>query len=700
MEAAMNWKAISRRLVHGATMAVLATAVAAGPSGSAEPLVAELSLTGSAAFLNGNDDQFRARHGVPPDFIGGVENLYMEWLWGEDGSIKLDGHGIVDANDYLARLRMEKPEAGYFSAGYREFRTWYDGTGGFFPQNAAIFSIFDEDLRLDRGETWFEAGLRAPDVPELTFRFTHLSRKGQKSSLVWGDTTQTGGFGVRSIVPAFWNIDETRDILNIDIAHSVRTTRVGAGFVYETSKIDNSRNLRRNPGEASDRYVTQSDETDSTLTGGHAFTTTPLLEDRLVVSTAYSFSSLNNDIGGSRIYGVAFDAPYDPVYTGRQPFDEGFLDLDGSTEIDQHVGTVTLQGRPTKDLRATAGLRIERYDISGASNFVETNVGFPPAFPSSQEPRAVKSDADKLGFTESFELRYTGIDNWVLYARGEWEQSDGDLTERELLTASATTSLERDTQIDTRGQRYVAGLTWYPVRRVNVAGRYWYRLRKYDFDHDLDSTPNAPPSTNRYPAYITDQDIETHAGDVRVTWRILDSLRATARYDIALTDYRQRSDGLANVDSARVRTHVVGGSWTWSPTAWSYLQTDVSWVKNETDNPSEQLSGGASGLIVDDFDNDYLTTSVVGGLALTDATELQGRYFYYRANDYDNVSATTQPYGADSTEHGFALTLAHRFSEHVRWRLGYAFFTNDEGLNGSADDYDASIVTSTVDFTF
>ncbi|TFH28365.1 MAG: TonB-dependent receptor, partial [Myxococcales bacterium] len=496
-----------RRIWQPAFALMIASVALVSPVVGAEPLVSEVSLVGSGAFLNGNDDQFRARHGVPPDLIGGVEDLYMEWLWGDAGTIRLDGHGIVDANDYLARVRFEQPDKGYVSAGYREFRTWYDGTGGFFPQNAAMFSYFDEDLRLDRGESWMEAGLRTPDIPELTFRYTHLSRDGQKNALAWGDTNLTGGFGARSIVPAFWNIDEKRDRLNIDIAHTLASTRVGAGFIYETSTIENSRNIRRNPDEPSDRYVTQSDDVDSDLYSGHAYATRPFLDERVIMSTSYSYSSLDNRLGGSRIYGTEFDATYDPVYSGRQPFDTGFLDLDGSTEIDAHVGTVTLQGRPSDNLRATAGVRVERQDVSGASRFIATDVGFPPALPSTQEPLAVKSDADQLGFVQSFELRYTGLSNWVLYTRGEWEQDDGELNERVLQTATLATTLERGSDIDSTGQKYVAGATWYPLRRVNVGGRYWYQLRKFDFNNHLDSTDNAPPSTNRYPAYMTDQDI-------------------------------------------------------------------------------------------------------------------------------------------------------------------------------------------------
>src|SRR6185503_15858741 len=270
---------------------------------------------------------------------------------------------LFDNNDYLAKLRVEKRDKGYVSTGYREFRTWYDGTGGFFPQNRLLISYFDEDLALDRGEAWFEAGLRVPNVPNVTARYTHLFRDGTKSSTAWGDTALTGA-GLRNIVPSFWNIDERRDVLDLDVAHRIRTADVGVGFRYESSDIDDSLNARRRPGETQDRFFTQKNGTESDVYDTHAFSTMPLGE-RVTLSTSYAFASVENDLGGSRIYGAQFNPVFDATFPNRQPFDEGFLDLDGATQLRQHVGTLTVQGRPTKDFHVTGGLRVEREDLHG-----------------------------------------------------------------------------------------------------------------------------------------------------------------------------------------------------------------------------------------------------------------------------------------------------------------------------------------------
>lgn len=664
-----------------------------------ERIASEISVTGTGVIVDDDEDQFRQRHRVPIDGFGGIENLYMEWLYGEDVSIKLEGRGIVDANDYLAKIRIDKPEKGYVSAGYREFRTWYDGTGGYFPQNSLIFSIFDENLELDRGEAWFEAGVRAPDAPQLTFRYAHFNRDGKKSSTSWGESNLTGGAGTRSIVPAFWDIDEERDVLDIGIEHVVRGTTVGGGFRYETTDLDDALNERRFPTEATDRSLTQHNKTEGDLYNLNAYTSTPLLDNKLVLSTAYSYSDLKNDIGGSRIYGAGYDAPFDPAFPGRQPLDTGFIDLDGSTKVEQHVGNFTIQGRPIETLQATAGLRIEQQDITGASNWIGTDVGFPPTLPTNQTSLAAKSDASTTSFTESLEVRYTGLTNWVWFVRGEWEQNDGDLTERQIQTVTAITDVERDTDIELSGQKYVAGATWYPLRRVNVAARYTYRLRDWDFDHNLDSTDNTTGS-NRYPAFMTEQEIETNAGDVRVTWRALDNLRVTGRYDIAYTDYDTKVPVFGDNESAEVRTHAAGGNLSWSPTTASYLQGDVNYVRSYTDTPADELTGAATGVLESRFDNDYWTASVVGGFALSERTDVRGQYFFYKADNYHDSSAVRQPFGSDSTEHGFSVGLAHQLTDAVRWRLAYAYFTNNEDLAGGADDYDASLISTSFDFKF
>lgn len=132
---------------HGVMLAVM---LAAGALTYGTEAGAELELIDSRVvtsvtgiWIDDDENRFSRRHGVADDdLIGGIEELRMEW-WGDEGeSVSLEGRAVVDNNDYLLKLGFDMPEKGFVSAGYREFRTYYDGSGGFFlrPVRSSIFS--------------------------------------------------------------------------------------------------------------------------------------------------------------------------------------------------------------------------------------------------------------------------------------------------------------------------------------------------------------------------------------------------------------------------------------------------------------------------------------------------------------------------------------------------------------------------------
>ena len=118
-------------------------------------------------------------------------------------------------------------------------------------------------MHIDRGEAWVELGLRVPDWPEITIRYSHEFRDGQKDSTTWGDTTLTGlpVNPTRKIAPSFRDIDETRDIFHFEMSKTFGNTDVLLGMRYEHTKDDDSLNMERGagqvgvvPGRAAFRY--------------------------------------------------------------------------------------------------------------------------------------------------------------------------------------------------------------------------------------------------------------------------------------------------------------------------------------------------------------------------------------------------------------------------------------------------------------
>src|SRR5262249_58549581 len=97
--------------------------------------------------------------------------LHFEGTVGKDALLSIDGHALWDINDYDVTVQLAKPNLGYIKAGYTEFRSWYDGNGGFFPPNDVFFVTAYSEKHADPGDAWVSLWLRAPNWSAITDRF-------------------------------------------------------------------------------------------------------------------------------------------------------------------------------------------------------------------------------------------------------------------------------------------------------------------------------------------------------------------------------------------------------------------------------------------------------------------------------------------------------------------------------------------------
>src|SRR5262249_44793291 len=138
----------------------------------------------------------------------------------------------------------------------------------------------------------------------------------------------------------------------------------------------------------------------------------------------------------------------------------------------------------------------------------------------STAPFSAASDRGLLDVRERLDLTYNGITNWVLYGRAELTEGDGNLNEKGGLVpvdGIGVPPIQRDTDDDRFFQKYSAGARWYPARAMTLDFGGYYKRNNYDYEHNIDSTPNN--SANRYPAYLLTQHFDTYDGNVRLTLR-------------------------------------------------------------------------------------------------------------------------------------------------------------------------------------
>ncbi len=195
-----------------------------------------VELSYGHAWVNDSTAYFQRRQQVPAQSFGGVESFHWQTGIGTNDLLQIDGRGIFDNHDYLLQVSYTKDKVGFVRAGFREYRTWYDLSGGLSPLGNIWIQPWDRQGAVDRGEVWFEAGLRLEDVPEITFRYSHEFRDGMKDSTSWGDTQVNQGATpaiIRNIVPSIWDLDERRDIFEFDVKHTISKTDFGIGLRYE-----------------------------------------------------------------------------------------------------------------------------------------------------------------------------------------------------------------------------------------------------------------------------------------------------------------------------------------------------------------------------------------------------------------------------------------------------------------------------------
>ncbi|MBI2925967.1 MAG: hypothetical protein HYY24_09710 [Verrucomicrobia bacterium] len=643
-----------------------------------------VDLSVGGYFVNGDAAQMQRRLGVRRGAFGGIESLHMEYELAKKTTLKIDGRSLFDLHDYGISLDLTKEDLGYVRAGYREYRTWYDGTGGYYPGNEQWFTVPNDRLFLDRGEIFFEAGLRKPDVPEITIRYEHHFREGQKDSTSWSDTTLTGlttGTTTRNIVPSFWDIDEERDVFAIDAKHKLGKTGVGLGLRWELGDLNNARQMRRRPGETQDRYLTHREGIDSDIFNVHAFTETRF-NDQWLLTSGGSYTALDTDLSGRRTYGSGYDM-YD-LTVRRQPNDRGFLNLEGGSQINQYVLNLNLQYTPVTHLSIVPAVRAEWNDVDGFAQFGDVDFGATP--PIREVATTSMSERGLLDVAESIEVRYTGLTNWVFYGRGYWLQGDGDQEEQIGKVGAATLDLFRETDFKRTAQKYTFGVNWYPLRRVSMAAQYYRKIRNDDFDHDQDSTLNT--SGNRYPAFLTANDFVTDDVNYRITWRPRNNVTLVSRYDFQLSTVEMRGEGLANNQSAEVTTHILSQNATWSPLAWLYLQGSVSYTLDQTDVPGIGVFPTDA---VQTSENNYWNASLSTGIALDDKTDLQATYLWYRADNYSSHFVVGLPLGAGAEEHGLTAGLSRRIRDNMRWSCKYGYYKNRDQTSGFNNNYEAHL---------
>lgn len=684
-----------------------------------------LEMGGSS--IHGDREGFQRRANQNGDFYGGIESMGYTQDINDSTVLTVEGHALPGREDYGGEIELKKEGLGYVKTGYKQFRTWYDATGGYLQgANMAasnVYGLFDEERYIDRGEFFIEGGLRQEDFPEITFAYRHQFREGQKDSTSWGDSlANTNWAGTSSpafkFMPSLLGIDESTDIIELDIDHTIGNTELGAGLVFEHYDLDNSRYTPRNGNiptgvngntTAGIANINLNEKTTSDMLSSHIYSVTRF-SDKAWLSYAASYSNMNTDIdGGSRSYGVYFPNawlianPSPPASGGNVKRDYAYDQMTGGSNVNQFVTNLNFMWVPIEDLTVTPSLRYEKESVDTISSFRAFNSN--TTWYGVQQLGAF-SDLDSI--TSAIDLRYTGVENFVFFGKALAGTEAEDVLRQDLVLPGELLS----TKIDVNESEGLLGVNWYAARHLSFSLQGFHNERKQSLDHNLGDQAKVgntnPGGANNFRPIMTEHNVEMDDVNLRMTWKPVYNVSLVSRYDYQKSTIENQGLNWSppagpvlfnKVESGHMQTHILSQNITWNPIETLYFQGDVSWARSQTTTP-EQYTG--------DSDNDYLVSSLTAGYALDEKTELTVTYSYFVAENYGNSTAftgvNTMGYGGNTKEHSISLMLTRELTPNMVWNVRYAFLTSntDPGTDqtGGLNDFDAHMISSGLQVRF
>jgi hypothetical protein len=642
-------------------------------NGNATEIIVAPSISG--VWVDGDDNKFREDWWVEDGLKGGLERFILRRDLGAGTTIEAKGRAILPEEDYLIDLRVDKRDVGYVRAGYQEYRKYFDDTGGFFTSfNDSSFDL-GKDMHLDIGTIFVEAGLTLPDKPKVIIGYEHRFKDGEKSLLEWGRVSE-GGIN-RNIFPAYKDIDEKVDIVRLEVSHDIANVHLGDEFRYENYRIDTRR--------FEERFDADTDTTTQTVTldenyEHNAFYNTlhasTHLNDKTFLSLGYLYSNLEGDASFSM---MTLDGAGLP---GTGSHDKGWMS--DAIDIDQKVHIVNANAifGPFYETTIYLGLQGESLETDGD---MDGDLQEPPGTPN---PATIDSEQDKWSVEETLGVRYAGLPRTTLYAEGRWTQQDIDLTEREV--EGVVPGLSRYTDTDVCRQRYSIGFNSSPLPRTTIAGRYRFKYRSNDYDHEVDSEPDG------YSAFILDQDIKTHEVMAKVSFRPVPTVRTSLQYQLVAMDIQtnEDTDPLTDVQTTNYDANIYTASVTATPLAGLFVTGLVSY--QDVELKTVDLADAPVG----NYDGDVLTLAASAGMALDQRTNLNVQYSYSMTDNFEDISADGLPLGVENQRHLVLANLNRQISDNLSVKLRYGFYYYDDEASDGEDNYTAHMVGATCRLVF
>ena len=701
-----------------------------------------IKISGDAPLITGDRAAFANRTDTTNSTGAfGIQDLYFTNDFSDGSTIKVNGRALDGSDDYLASVNYSKDDVGSIEAGYKRFRTFYDGVGGFFPLADQFQAMSPESLHVDRSTFWVDTKFGKSSGPVFTLSFHDDVRTGDKASTIWGpeinpNSTLLSGGTVLVTTPTPLPAAAVYTVPSVmQIAEHHKTLEAGVtdkvGIITETLKatldwVDNvdSRYYVKYPGS----NVT---ETATSLTAKPAVSGTyyalgvlddnetidakglrvleqvdAKVSDKFNVEAGFTYHRVLSADGGMWItpsYSTTALAVFPAETAGN---------IYANAEVDDYIGNLILKYTPSKDWLAEAGIRDEYNVISDVGGFMTTSLATGATSLASTNVTvgndATYSHEDDHMVTPEVSLQYTGLKNLSLYANFDKRVNRGEqhwvnpyaVTSVAGITGIVTTTIPApigDVFFQDANQDYEnakIGANW------NASKVFTLRAELFRKDHEnrFVGTDNAAITKSFGGLYATGYTF--NGLKLSAIYKPLPQLSFNTRYqpqdgNMSVLGTTLTGGNGTEVTSGKVRAQMISETVDWTPNREVYFQGNINIAYNyiQTSYPIVVESLTANYAVpIQNANNNYITSSALCGFVLDKQTDAEIQGTWQQATNYNpQIAAGGQPYGAGYLMQSLTVGLKHKFSDRMMGDAKAGYLKSQDQTTGGFTNYDGPL---------
>ncbi len=647
------------------------------------PVIVSLMPFQSAS-VKGDAQKFRALHWMNDGYSYGLKELTIDKAVNKDVNVSLEAHSIPNNNDNSVEMMVTKDNVGYLKTDYTSFRKYYDGTGGvYYPFTLDRVTTLEDDLKMDMQHFLVELGTKSPDEPGVGVAFERHMKDGRKSRLAWAMAKDAGVS--REIVPSWQDVQEITDSVALKSNGNVAGVHLSGEQKFEffhSQSLREEKLLTSVGGLSADNKMRrqwqepQSDLFTTTLKGDRWF-----LNEKNYASLGYRFSNMDN----SELENIREYKADGTLFNYSNP--KSAINASANNKYKAHTTVGSFMSQLTKDLSFITKLKSEVISRRGVSTYPhDTTANSPDGIINDTDVSNTENKIYRLG--ENFSLRYNGIAKTSLYSEVEMEQTRNWLTEERDSIAGQTgvsvgEQLGRETLTHVQNTVFTVGARIVPSKTLSVTTQVRHKLNVNDYDDIVESVYASGSKSAFVDAIKTKGDEAT----AKIAWKPVSRVEGVFRYKLIDTKYMPRAE-----NEPQTKSTALSNIFTYDLNLQPMDPLFVTLSFSQDFSKMATAAGANTTLNFPGFrsnSNNWLFSS---SYVVNDKLSLNGSYQYSVINNYNDITATLQPYGTDNKSYDMTMGLTWNVNKSLSLQPHYSYYAYRTNQDAETGSYSAHVV--------